>query len=157
MPLVLKACHGPWNQPYRPRLVPKIGSTNSSSPSYKHNITSWVRAKTSHDVVNNISPNSHSSLLLPHISHPIKMRYEDWDVLLFEEGSSIPSREFKVTCHVVQHAGKSTFGVPNAKANHRRVHGLCSSHPYVLCSWPQRWSSLSSVYPFLESIKGFKW
>ncbi|KAF4439488.1 hypothetical protein F53441_12595 [Fusarium austroafricanum] len=31
------------------------------------------------------------------------MRYEDWDVLLFEENSIIPLREFRVECHAVRH------------------------------------------------------
>lgn len=36
----------------------------------------------------------------------IKMRYEDWDVLLFPRDCGIPFREFGVTCQVVQDTGK---------------------------------------------------
>ena len=35
------------------------------------------------------------------------MRYEDWDVLLFPQGSKVPMKEFKTSCHVVQDAGES--------------------------------------------------
>ncbi|KAF4970079.1 hypothetical protein FSARC_2825 [Fusarium sarcochroum] len=31
------------------------------------------------------------------------MRYEDWDVLLFPQGSGVPFREFKVECHLGHH------------------------------------------------------
>ena len=34
------------------------------------------------------------------------MRYEDWDVLLFPQGSKVPMKEFKTNCHVIQDAGQ---------------------------------------------------
>ncbi|TVY72897.1 hypothetical protein Focb16_v012825 [Fusarium oxysporum f. sp. cubense] len=62
------------------------------------------------------------------------MRYEDWDVLLFEEGSSIPSREFKVTCHVVQHAESMGSALPTLTCF---VPGLNAGVPFRLSihSW----------------------
>nr|RBQ85653.1 hypothetical protein FVER53263_20767 [Fusarium verticillioides] len=62
------------------------------------------------------------------------MRYEDWDVLLFEEGSSIPSREFKVACHVVQHAESMGSALPTLTCF---VPGLTAGVPFRLSihSW----------------------
>ncbi|KAF5576681.1 nadh dehydrogenase [Fusarium pseudocircinatum] len=62
------------------------------------------------------------------------MRYEDWDVLLFEEGSSIPSREFKVACHVVQHAESMGSALPTLTCF---VPGLNAGVPFRLSihSW----------------------
>ncbi|KAH6995844.1 hypothetical protein BKA56DRAFT_666130 [Ilyonectria sp. MPI-CAGE-AT-0026] len=44
------------------------------------------------------------------------MRYEDWDILLFPRGCSVPMKEFKVACHVVHDPEFSqthgSFGVP---------------------------------------------
>ncbi|EXL94939.1 hypothetical protein NOF04DRAFT_11101 [Fusarium oxysporum II5] len=62
------------------------------------------------------------------------MRYEDWDVLLFEEGSSIPSREFKVICHVVQHAESMGSALPTLTCF---VPGLNAGVPFRLSihSW----------------------
>ncbi|CCT63617.1 uncharacterized protein FFB20_02939 [Fusarium fujikuroi] len=57
------------------------------------------------------------------------MRYEDWDVLLFEEGSSIPSREFKVACHVVQHAESMGSALPTLTCF---VPGLNAGVPFRL-------------------------
>ncbi|KAM0377327.1 hypothetical protein ACHAPK_002306 [Fusarium culmorum] len=37
------------------------------------------------------------------------MRYEDWDVLLFEQNSTTPLQEFKVACYVVHDTGNSAF------------------------------------------------
>ncbi|KAJ4269779.1 hypothetical protein NW762_001447 [Fusarium torreyae] len=38
------------------------------------------------------------------------MRYEDWDVLLFPQGSGVPLREFKVECHVSHYREASNSG-----------------------------------------------
>jgi hypothetical protein len=35
----------------------------------------------------------------------VKMRYEDWDVLLFPAGSKVPLKEFKTSCHVITDHG----------------------------------------------------
>ncbi|KAF5675879.1 nadh dehydrogenase [Fusarium circinatum] len=78
------------------------------------------------------------------------MRYEDWDVLLFEEGSGIPSREFKVACHVVQHAGKSMFGVLKAKLIITEAMG--SALPTLTCFVP----ALHAGVPFRLSIHSWK-
>jgi hypothetical protein len=34
------------------------------------------------------------------------MRYQDWDVLLFPEGSKVPIQEFKTQCHVTRDLGQ---------------------------------------------------
>ncbi|KAI1054606.1 hypothetical protein LB506_010695 [Fusarium annulatum] len=62
------------------------------------------------------------------------MRYDDWDVLLFEEGSNIPSREFKVACHVVQHAESMGSALPTLTCF---VPGLNAGVPFRLSihSW----------------------
>lgn len=39
----------------------------------------------------------------------VNMRYEDWDILLFPRGCSVPMKEFKVACHVVHDLGEPTF------------------------------------------------
>jgi hypothetical protein len=36
-----------------------------------------------------------------------KMRYQDWDILLFPEGSKVPIQEFKTQCHVTRDLGQS--------------------------------------------------
>jgi|SRR5271155_4381491 len=36
-----------------------------------------------------------------------KMRYQDWDVLLFPEGSKAPIQEFKTQCHVTRDLGET--------------------------------------------------
>jgi len=36
-----------------------------------------------------------------------KMRYQDWDVLLFPEGSKVPIQEFKTQCHVTRDLGET--------------------------------------------------
>lgn len=47
-----------------------------------------------------------------------RMRYEDWDVLLFPSGGDarVPLKEFKVGCHVVPDSefshNRGTFGLP---------------------------------------------
>ncbi|OQO01953.1 hypothetical protein B0A48_12426 [Cryoendolithus antarcticus] len=37
------------------------------------------------------------------------MRYQDWDVLLFPEGSHVPLKEFKTTCYAVQSSGNAEY------------------------------------------------
>lgn len=37
------------------------------------------------------------------------MRYEDWDILLFERDCKTPLREFKVSCHVLPDTGTRLF------------------------------------------------
>lgn len=36
------------------------------------------------------------------------MRYDDWDVLLFPQGSRVPIKEFRVDCRVVQDTGEQS-------------------------------------------------
>ena len=36
-----------------------------------------------------------------------KMRYQDWDILLFPEGSKAPIQEFKTQCHVTLDLGEA--------------------------------------------------
>lgn len=40
--------------------------------------------------------------------HDARMRYEDWDILIFPRGSKTPVREFKTACHVVPDLGVSS-------------------------------------------------
>jgi hypothetical protein len=47
-----------------------------------------------------------SSLSQCSTSQP-KMRYQDWDVLLFPEGSKVPIQEFKTQCHVTRDLGET--------------------------------------------------
>lgn len=44
------------------------------------------------------------SYLIP--TPPVKMRFEDWDVLLFPRDSKIPMKEFRTNCHVVHDNGE---------------------------------------------------
>ncbi len=39
---------------------------------------------------------------------PVKMRYQNWDVLIFPDLSKIPFQEFKTSCSVIQDPGKWT-------------------------------------------------
>ncbi|KAM0203070.1 hypothetical protein ACHAPI_001242 [Fusarium lateritium] len=66
------------------------------------------------------------------------MRYEDWDVLLFEQESGVPFREFNVACHVIQHEESLS---PHA-----------SALPTVTCFVP----SLKAGTPFRISIHSWK-
>jgi len=47
------------------------------------------------------------------------MRYQNWDVLLFPEGSRTPIQEFKTTCHAAKDLGqlflRSAYGRAHAK------------------------------------------
>ncbi|KIL93002.1 hypothetical protein FAVG1_04183 [Fusarium avenaceum] len=66
------------------------------------------------------------------------MRYEDWDVLLFEQESGVPFREFNVACHVIQHEESMS---PHL-----------SALPTVTCFVP----SLKAGTPFRISIHSWK-
>ncbi len=46
-----------------------------------------------------------------------KMRYEDWDILLFPRDCKVPFKEFKVACHVVHDSGR-----------HRLISGLIAAN-----------------------------
>lgn len=48
-----------------------------------------------------------------------KMRYENWDVLLFPESSKVPIREFKTQCAVAQSKGMSGLYFPEIALNDR--------------------------------------
>ena len=58
---------------------------------------------------------SEGSSMLTH-----KMRYENWDVLLFPETSKVPIREFKTQCAVAQSKGRSRLYFPAIALNDRK-------------------------------------
>jgi hypothetical protein len=69
------------------------------------------------------------------------MRYENWDVLIFPSGreSKVPTKEFKVACHVV----------PDGEFSHcHGAHGV----PVMTCFMP----SFQSGTPFHISIHCWK-
>lgn len=109
------------------------------------------------------SPASSFGLALPTSPQPCataplpKMRYDDWDILLFPRDCKTPMKEFKVACHVVHDAGTSATG-PEASCKplialslrvlsyprfHRSANGL------LLCPEPGIWNSLPDLDPFL--------
>jgi hypothetical protein len=49
----------------------------------------------------------HRSSLSQRSTSQSKMRYQDWDVLLFPEGSKVPIQEFKTQCHVTRDLGET--------------------------------------------------
>lgn len=54
-----------------------------------------------------VSPNPSHILLQLH--PPLKMRYENWDVLLFPGASKVPIQEFKTQCFVTRDRGQGCF------------------------------------------------
>jgi hypothetical protein len=48
----------------------------------------------------------HTNILGPSHQFDCKMRYQNWDVLLFPDLSKIPLQEFKTSCSVIQDPGK---------------------------------------------------
>lgn len=50
------------------------------------------------------------------------MRYTNWDVLLFPEGSKTPLQEFKTSCYVTDDPGNDFFFFANGHGNVRFLH-----------------------------------
>ncbi|KAG5976923.1 hypothetical protein E4U55_007157 [Claviceps digitariae] len=88
----------------------------------------------------------------------VKMRYEDWDILLFPKDCKVPLKEFKVSCHVVHDPESrqlsSSFGLPTLCCF---VPSLPSGSPFQVSihSWTapvvSQFAQTYSQYP--ENIK----
>lgn len=52
------------------------------------------------------------------------MRYTNWDVLLFPEGSKVPLQEFKTSCYVTEDPGM--FGGNRTRLHTPRLPKTCN-------------------------------
>lgn len=92
----------------------------------------------------------------------LRMRYDDWDVLLFPSGRNerVPLKEFKVNCHVVPDTdfshSRATFGVPVMTCF---VPGLQPAAPFHISvhSWgrprPSQYTQNYSNHPDLATFE----
>lgn len=65
-----------------------------------------------------------------------KMRYENWDVLLFPEDSNVPIQEFKTECSVTQGRGKSDYHdnwhmCSDGRVSYVNMRVSCIDSPYL--------------------------
>lgn len=85
-----------------------------------------------------------------------KMRYQDWDVLVFPDVCKIPLQEFKTSCHVVPDPGKchiclSSVDVTAQLTGSAESHGSLNN-PFLLPTVTSFIPSLSAGDAFRISI-----
>ncbi|KAK6437626.1 hypothetical protein LTR95_006173 [Oleoguttula sp. CCFEE 5521] len=76
------------------------------------------------------------------------MRYQDWDVLLFPEGSHVPLKEFKTTCYAVQSSSNADYGNPS----HGRDRTLTPLLTTFVPSIPMNHSFTISVHAWVPAL-----
>lgn len=91
----------------------------------------------------------------------IKMRYQNWDVLLFPDQSKIPQQEFKTACQVIQDHGEHAHAcfftlslltlLPRGAEFANKP--FIATYRYLIHPRFARWCKLSSLYTLLAKSR----